>query len=123
MAPACVILSLVLWTSISAPVVRRVHRARLALGVGVWLCFARSSERWFCEIVGDPWCFLGELWRVLISSPLISERFKDFVGFLCVAGPLVPVVPLAFVFRVFREVLMDAKVSKKLPPPILPISL
>ena len=40
--------------------------------------FAKSNEKWFCEIVDDPWWFLDVLWCVLICFPLI---FKGFMGF------------------------------------------
>ena len=94
-----------------------------SLGSGGWvpgpwfaafLCFAKSTEIWFCEIVDDPWWFLDEFWRILISFPLFRKIAKGFVGFL--AGPPVPVVQLAFVFPVFRGGL------RRLPPN-LPISL
>ena len=49
----------------------------------------------------DPWWFLDEFRWVLISFPLFFEGFKDFVGFLCAAGPPVAVVPLASVFLLF----------------------
>ena len=60
-----------------------------------------SSEKWFCEIVDDPWRFLDEFWWVLISFPLFFEGFQDFVGFLGASGHLVAVVLLACVFPVF----------------------
>ena len=62
---------------------------------------AKSSEKWFCEIVGDPCWFLDEFWCVLISFPSIFEDLWCFVGFLGAAGPPVPIVPVAFVFPVF----------------------
>ena len=74
---------------------------------GACLCFAKSSEKWFCEIVDDPWWFLDEFCWVLISFLLFFEGFKDFAGFLCAAGPPAPVVPLASVFPVFCEGLKE----------------
>ena len=68
---------------------------------GACLCFAKSNEKWFCDIVDDPWWFLDEFWWVLISFPLFFEGFEDFAGFLCAAGHPVPVVPMASVFLVF----------------------
>ena len=70
---------------------------------GACLCFAKSNEKWFCEIVDDPWWLLDEFWWVLISFPLFFKGFKDFAGFLCAEGPLVPVVPLASVLLMFCE--------------------
>ena len=63
--------------------------------------FAKSNERWFCEIVNDPWWFLDVFWCVLIRFPLIFKGFEDFAGSLGAVGPPVPVVPLAFVFPLF----------------------
>ena len=59
--------------------------------------FAKSSEKSFCEIVGDPWWFLDEFWWVLISFPVFFKRCKDFVVLPSATEPLVPVVQLAFV--------------------------
>ena len=44
---------------------------------------------------------LDEFWCVSISFPLFFEGFEDFAGFFGPSGPLVAVVPLAFVFPVF----------------------
>jgi hypothetical protein len=63
---------------------------------GACFCFAKSSAKWFCEIVDDPWWFLDEFCWVLISFLLFFEGFQDFVGFLGAAGRPVAVVPLAF---------------------------
>ena len=63
--------------------------------------FAKSNEKWFCEIVDDPWWFLDVLWCVLICFPLIFKGFMGFRWFLGAAGPLVGVVLVAFVFPVF----------------------
>ena len=32
------------------------------------LCFAKSGENLFCEIVDDPWWFLDEFWCQIIDS-------------------------------------------------------
>ena len=59
---------------------------------GASFCFAKSSEKWFCEIVEDPWWFLDEfLWVLSISFPVFF-KFEDFGGFFGAAGPPVPVV-------------------------------
>ena len=51
-----------------------------ALG-SVLAFFAKSNEKWFCEIVDDPWCFLDEFWCVLITLPLIFEGFMGLHWF------------------------------------------
>ena len=84
-----------------------------ALCFAACLCLTKSNDLWFCEIVDDPWWFLDEFWWVLISFPLFFEGFKDFAGFLCAAGPPVPVVPLVSVFLVFCESFKGGKVRLK----------
>jgi hypothetical protein len=56
MGPGCVIPSLGLWTSISPP---GVPRALVGL---VFDFVAKWIQKWFCEILDDPWWFLDELW-------------------------------------------------------------
>ena len=43
--------------------------------------FAKSSEKWFCEIGDDPWWFLDEFWCVFISFPLFFVGFRGFRWF------------------------------------------
>ena len=82
---------------------RPCARVPVLLARGLVLAFfVKSNEKWCCEIMDDPWWFLDELVLVGTESfPLLFEGFEDFAGFLCAAGPLVPVVPLASVFPVF----------------------
>ena len=60
MGPGCVIPSLGLWTSISAP--GGVPPPRRALVGLVFDFVAKWIKKWFCEILDDPWWFLDEFW-------------------------------------------------------------
>ena len=91
---------------------------------GACLCFAKSSAKWFCEIVEDPWWFLDVFWWVLISFPLFFAGFRDFAGLLGAAGPPVAVVAVAFVFPVSCGGFKGSQsVLEGNPPSNLPISL
>ena len=56
---------------------------------------AKYNEKWFLEIVDEPWWFLDEFWWVLIGVPLNFESFKflcwlpGYLGFPPPSAPLV----------------------------------
>ena len=83
MVPVCVILSLGFLLSL----VLRCYGGSVPFGLGARLCFAKSNEKLFCEMMELPWCFLHGSWWVLVGFRLISKDFGDLAGSLGAADP------------------------------------
>ena len=83
------------------------------------LCFAKYHEKWFFEIVDEPWWFLDEFWWVLTSFPLIFECFRLFRWFPRSLGLPSPNAPLALAPPVVCEGVKETLTPK---PPYQPLT-
>ena len=66
----------------------------MPFGLGDGLCFAKSNNKCFCEMMEHPWCFLDGSWWVLVEFRLFSKDFGDLVGSLGAVGPPVLLAPV-----------------------------